>query len=84
MHATILCENRSKIVISRSKNKKIHRPKVCQNLKERTDADNDFIRNIKTSDKTRVYGYDIETKQQSSQLKTVIFCKIELDPKRYE
>jgi len=40
---------------------KNHRIEVCQSLKERTQNDPGFIKNVITGDETWVYGYDIET-----------------------
>ncbi|CAI6344606.1 unnamed protein product [Macrosiphum euphorbiae] len=54
-----------------SQDQKNHRIEVCQNLKERTQNDPGFIKNVITGDETWVYGYDIETKRQSSQWKSV-------------
>ena len=54
-----------------SQDQKNHRIEVCQSLKERTQNDLGFIKNVITDDETWVYGYDIETKRQSSQWKSV-------------
>ncbi|KAF0740779.1 protein GVQW3-like [Aphis craccivora] len=54
-----------------SQDQKNHRIEVCQSLKERTQNDPGFIKNVITGDETWVYGYDIETKRQSSQWKSV-------------
>lgn len=48
---------------------KENRLTICQDLKNRS-ADINFIKNIITGDETWVYGYDPETKLQSSQWKT--------------
>jgi len=40
---------------------------VSQELFDRSNADKNFLKNVITSDKTWVYGYDVETKVQSSQ-----------------
>ena len=45
-----------------SQDQKNHRIEVCQSLKERTQNDPGFIKNVITGDETWVYGYDIETK----------------------
>ncbi|KAE9537933.1 hypothetical protein AGLY_005905 [Aphis glycines] len=54
-----------------SQDQKNHRIEVRQSLKERTQNDPGFIKNVITGDETWVYGYDIETKRQSSQWKSV-------------
>jgi hypothetical protein len=36
-------------------------------LFDRLNADENLLKNVITGDKTWVYGYDIETKEQSSQ-----------------
>jgi hypothetical protein len=43
---------------------------VCTKLKERSENDPNFTSNIITGDESRVFGYDAETNQQSSQWKT--------------
>ena len=43
------------------------RVSVCRELKQQAREDPNFISNIITGDETWVYGYDPETKQQSSQ-----------------
>ncbi|KAL4098969.1 hypothetical protein QTP88_023475 [Uroleucon formosanum] len=48
---------------------KENRLTICQDLKNRS-IDPNFIKNIVTGDETWVYGYDPETKAQSSQWKT--------------
>jgi hypothetical protein len=48
---------------------KAHRVSVCRELKQARN-DLNFISNIITGDETWVYGYDPETKQQSSQWKS--------------
>jgi histone-lysine N-methyltransferase SETMAR len=52
-----------------SENQKAHCVSVCRELKQRARDDSNFISNIITGDETWVYGYDPETKQQSSQWK---------------
>lgn len=47
-----------------------HRIEVCLELKNRVSNDPSFITSIITGDETWVYGYDPETKVQSSQWKT--------------
>jgi len=47
-----------------------HRIEVCLELKNRVFNDPRFIKSIVTGDETWVYGYDPETKVQSSQWKT--------------
>jgi histone-lysine N-methyltransferase SETMAR len=49
---------------------KAHHVSVCRELKQQARGDPIFISNIITGDKTWVYGYDPETKQQSSQWKS--------------
>lgn len=46
---------------------KAHRVQVCQELLDRSNNDAHFLTNIITGDESWVYGYDIETKFQSSQ-----------------
>jgi hypothetical protein len=43
---------------------------VCTELKEWAENNPNFIANIITGDESWVFGYDTETKQQSSQCKT--------------
>ena len=43
---------------------------VCREFKQQARDDPNFISNIITGDETWVYGYDPETKQQSSQWKS--------------
>jgi hypothetical protein len=47
-----------------------HRVSVCRELKQQARDDLSFISSILTGDETWVYGYDPETKQQSSQWKS--------------
>jgi [histone H3]-lysine36 N-dimethyltransferase SETMAR len=49
---------------------KENRVSVCTELKDRLDAHPDFMAKIITGDESWVYGYDPETKIQSSQWKT--------------
>jgi hypothetical protein len=53
-----------------SDDKKVHRVSVCRELKQQARDDPSFISNIITGDETWEYGYDPETKQQSSQWKS--------------
>jgi histone-lysine N-methyltransferase SETMAR len=53
-----------------SDDQKAHRVSVCRELKQHDRDDPNFISNIITGDETWVYGYDTETKQQSSQWKS--------------
>jgi hypothetical protein len=46
------------------------RVSVCRELRQQARDDPNFISNIITGDETWVYGYDPETKQQSSQWKS--------------
>jgi histone-lysine N-methyltransferase SETMAR len=50
-----------------SDNQKTLRISVCMELKQQARDNPNFISSIITSDETWVYGYDPETKQQSSQ-----------------
>jgi len=52
-----------------SDDQKVLRVSVCRELKQQARDDPSFISNITTGDETWVYGYDPETKQQSSQWK---------------
>ena len=45
---------------------KAHRVQVCQELLDRAEEDENFLSRIITGDESWVYGYDIETKVQSS------------------
>ena len=49
---------------------KQRRVEVCQELQETSNSDPTFISRIITGDESWVYGYDPETKQQSSQWKS--------------
>jgi len=49
-----------------SYDQKALRVSVCKELKQQARDDSNFISNITTSDETWVYGYETETKQQSS------------------
>jgi hypothetical protein len=40
---------------------------ICQELLDRASEDVNFLKRIITGDETRIYGYDVETKMQSSQ-----------------
>ena len=53
-----------------SDDQKAHRVFVCRELKQQARDDPNFISSIITGDETWVYGYDPETKQQSSQWKS--------------
>jgi histone-lysine N-methyltransferase SETMAR len=53
-----------------SDDQKAHRVSVCRELKQQARDDPNFISNTITGDETWVYGYDPETKQQSSQWKS--------------
>jgi len=44
-----------------------NRVTVSQELFERSNADENFLKNVITGDETWAYGYDAETKVQSSQ-----------------
>jgi len=47
----------------------MHKKRTChsQELFDRSNADENFLKNVITGDETWVYGYDVETKVQSSQ-----------------
>ena len=47
-----------------------HRIQVCNELQEAVRHDSNFLSRVITEDESWVYGYDPETKQQSSQWKT--------------
>ena len=44
-----------------------HCVQVCQDLLDHSENDKEFLSKIITGDESRVYGYDVETKVQSSQ-----------------
>ena len=46
---------------------KARRVQICQEMFERSEEDENFLSRIITGDESWVYGYDIETKVQSSQ-----------------
>ena len=46
---------------------KQNRVTVSQELLDRSTTDENFLKNVITGDETWVYGYDVETKVQSSQ-----------------
>ena len=49
---------------------KQHRVQVCQELLEMANDNENLLKQVITGDETWVYGYDVETKVQSSQWKT--------------
>jgi hypothetical protein len=49
---------------------KQRRVKMCLELREKANEDSAFFSRIITGDKSWIYGYDPETKQQSSQWKS--------------
>jgi hypothetical protein len=53
-----------------SNDQKARRLSVCRELKQQTRDDPNFISNVITGDEPWVYGYEPETKQQSSQWKS--------------
>jgi [histone H3]-lysine36 N-dimethyltransferase SETMAR len=55
-----------------SEDQKAHRLEVCQELLEMASSDENFLKSIITGDESWVYGYDVETKVQSSQWKSKI------------
>jgi hypothetical protein len=52
-----------------NENQKQKRTQISDELLARAETDKDFSKNINTGDETWIYGYDIETKRQSSQWK---------------
>ena len=46
---------------------KQNRITVSQELLDHSNTDENFLKNVMTGDETWVYGYDVETKVQSSQ-----------------
>jgi len=50
-----------------TKDQKAHRVNISQELLNRISIDENFLKTIVTGDETWVYGYDVETKAQSSQ-----------------
>jgi hypothetical protein len=50
-----------------TEDQKQNRDDVSQELLDRANDDDNFLKNIITGDETWVYGYDVETKVQSSQ-----------------
>ncbi|XP_064469819.1 protein GVQW3-like [Ornithodoros turicata] len=50
-----------------TEDQKANRVRVCQELLDRSEEDEDFFSMIITGDESWVYGYDVETKVQSSQ-----------------
>jgi hypothetical protein len=53
-----------------SNDQKEYRISICTELKEQAEHDSNFVSNIITDNESWVFGYDAETKQQSSQWKT--------------
>jgi histone-lysine N-methyltransferase SETMAR len=53
-----------------SNDQKEHRVAVCRELRDQARDDPNFISKVITGDESWVYGYDPETKQQSSQWKS--------------
>jgi hypothetical protein len=51
-------------------NRKLRRFSICENLLQRANEDENLLKNVITGDETWVYGYDVETKQQSSHWKS--------------
>ena len=51
-------------------NKKQERLSISVELRDRAASDSSFLRNVITGDETWVYGYDPETRVQSSQWKS--------------
>lgn len=50
-----------------SDEQKVNRVSICEDLLDRSNLDANFMNLIITGDETWVYGYDMETKKQSSQ-----------------
>jgi len=50
-----------------TEDQKANRVNISQELLDRVSVDENFLETIVTGDKTWVYGYDVETKAQSSQ-----------------
>ena len=50
--------------------KRDHRVQLCTELQEAVRHDPNFLSRVITGDESWVYGYDPETKQQSTQWKT--------------
>ena len=46
------------------------RMSICADLRKRAQNDPNFMSSVITGDESWVYGYDLETKQMSSQWKT--------------
>jgi len=53
-----------------SENQRVNRLDVCHEMKDQLKNDPDFLSKIITGDESWCYGYDPETKQQSSQWKS--------------
>ena len=53
-----------------TEDQKQRRVRVCEELLEMANDNENFLKTIITGDETWVYGYDVETKAQSSQWKT--------------
>jgi len=52
-----------------TEDKKENRVEISQELLASANGNENFLKNIITGDETSVYGYDVETKMQSSQWK---------------
>jgi len=55
-----------------SEDQRVGRLDVCREMKDQLKTDLDFLSKIITGDESRCYGYDPETKQQSSQWKSAL------------
>jgi hypothetical protein len=53
-----------------SKDQKLNREEMCQNVLEKTEEDPDFLNSVVTCDETWLFQYGPETKRQSIQWKT--------------
>jgi hypothetical protein len=54
-----------------------NRVAICQELLDRVSDDENFLKRIITGNETWAYGYDVETKMQSSQWVGKKFAKTE-------
>jgi hypothetical protein len=63
-----------------SKDQKLNREEMCQNVMEKIEEDPDFLNSVVTCDETWLFQYDPETKRQLVQWKTTHFPR----PKRHK
>ena len=59
-----------------SEDQRVGRLDVCREMKDQLKTDLDFLSKIITGDESRCYGYDPETKQQSSQWKSALSLRL--------